>query len=280
MITIYFALAISLILPTGYARMISLAQAAFYGIGAYTAAILSLHFHLPFLVTLVFAMFISGCIAMIISSIATRTVDDYFIICTLGIQVIIFSMMNNWIGLTKGPFGISGIPPIEIGGIVFDSKFSFLLLSAFLTLCIFSTLMVLSKSSFGRILRSLSEDEVLTQSFGINVTRAKVMSFTISGMFAAIPGVLYAHYISYIDPTNFSLDESIFILTIVIIGGMKSYPGILIATIFLILLPEGIRFIGLPTSYAANLKQIIYGMILVFMMLKYRKGFVRSTINL
>ena len=92
-------------------------------------------------------------------------------------------------------------------------------------------------------------------------------------MFASIPGVLYAHYISYIDPTSFTVDESIFILSIVIIGGMRNLWGSVFAAAFLILLPEGLRFIGLPISIAANLRQIIYGIILVIMMFKYSKGF-------
>jgi branched-chain amino acid transport system permease protein len=96
-------------------------------------------------------------------------------------------------------------------------------------------------------------------------------------MLAAIPGILYAHYISYIDPTSFTVDESIFILSIVIIGGMRSLHGCVIASAFLGLLPEVLRFVGMPNAVAANMRQIIYGGILIFMMFQYCEGFGRLT---
>jgi branched-chain amino acid transport system permease protein len=265
-------LAQSLSLTSGFAGMVSLAQAGFYGIGAYTTAILSVNYYYPFLITLPIAMIFCGLIALFVSMIALRTVEDYFIICTLGIQVVIFSIMNNWMSLTNGALGIPGIPSITIFGIVFNSKFSFLILSIVLTMLAFILLRFLTMLSFGRILKALSEDEIYTQSIGKNVYLAKVLSFTISAMLAAIPGVLYAHYISYIDPTSFTVDESIFILSIVIIGGMRNLWGIVIASAFLILLPEALRFIGLPNNIAANLRQIIYGLMLVILIMSGKSG--------
>jgi branched-chain amino acid transport system permease protein len=276
LILIYVMLGQSLNLTAGFAGMISLAQAGFYGIGAYTTAILTVNYNFPFLVTLPIAMLISGLIALAISAIALRTVEDYFIICTLGIQIILFSIMNNWMDLTRGPLGIPGIPAVSIYGFEFNSKISFLLLSLLFAAFIYLFLNVITKSSFGRILRALSEDEIFTQSLGKDVYKAKVYSFTISAVIAAISGVLYAHYITYIDPTSFTVNESIFILSIVIIGGMRNLWGTLIAAAFLILLPEALRFVGLPNNIAANLRQIIYGGILVFMMFRYSRGFITN----
>ena len=273
LITLYIILAQSLNLVAGFAGMISLAHAGFYGIGAYTTAILTLNYHFPFVAILPIAMIISGLLSLIVSAIALRTVEDYFIICTLGIQVIIFSIMNNWMALTQGPLGIPGIPAISIFGFNFDDKISFLILCLFIAAIIFFILNNLTKSSFGTILKALSEDEIFTQSLGKNVYKIKVITFTLGAMLASIPGVLYAHYISYIDPTSFTVDESIFILSIVIIGGMRNLWGSIIAAAFLILLPEGLRFVGLPNNVVANLRQIIYGIILVLMMFRYSKGF-------
>lgn len=274
LISIYSMLSQSLNLAAGFGGMISLAHAGFYGVGAYTTAILSINFQIPFLLTLPLAMILSGLLALIVSSIALRTIDDYFIICTLGIQVIVFSIMNNWMSLTNGPLGIPGIPSITIFGLSIDSKWSFLLLTLLFAAFVFLLLRWLTKSSFGRTLRSLSEDEIFTQSLGKNVYASKVISFTLSAMLAAIPGVLYAHYISYIDPTSFTVDESIFILSIVIIGGMRNLWGSIIAAAFLVLLPEALRFVGMPNAIAANMRQIIYGAILIFMMFRYSSGFV------
>jgi branched-chain amino acid transport system permease protein len=272
LIGIYAMLSQSLNLSAGFGGMISLAHAGFYGVGAYTAALLAVNHQLPFLLALPAAMLLSGLLALIVSAVALRTIDDYFIICTLGIQAVVFSLMNNWMSLTRGPLGIPGIPCIQLFSIGIESKQAFLLLTLFFAALLFFFLRKLAGSSFGRTLRALSEDEIFAQSLGKNVYLAKVIAFTISAMLAAIPGVLYAHYISYIDPTSFTVDESIFILSIVIIGGMRNLWGSLIASAFLVLLPEALRFVGMPTSIAANMRQIIYGGILVFMMWKIPKS--------
>jgi branched-chain amino acid transport system permease protein len=274
LVGIYVMLAQSLNLSAGFGGMISLAHAGFYGVGAYTAALLAVNYQLPFIVALPIAMLLSGLLALIVSAIALRTIDDYFIICTLGIQVIIFSLMNNWMSLTHGPLGIPGIPGIQLFGFAVESKWAFLLLTLVFVALIFFFLKKLTTSSFGRTLRALSEDEIFAQSLGKNVYLSKVVAFTTGAMIAAVPGVLYAHYISYIDPTSFTVDESIFILSIVIIGGMRNLWGSVVAAAFLVLLPEALRFVGMPNSIAANMRQIIYGGILILMMFRYSRGFV------
>jgi len=277
LIGIYAILAQSLTLVAGYTGMVSLAHAGFYGIGAYTAALLSVNFQVPFLLVIPIAMLFSGVIALAVSVIALRTVEDYFIICTLGIQVIIFSLMNNWMELTNGPLGIPGIPDLTIFGYKFSDKIPFLLLTFSIAGIIFYIIKNITSSNFGLLLKAISEDEIFTQSLGKNVYRTKVMTFVFGAMIASIPGILYAHYITYIDPTSFTVDESIFILSIVIIGGIRSLWGSVFAAAFLILLPEGLRFIGLPEDVAANLRQILYGTILVAVMFKYSKGFVANS---
>lgn len=276
LVCIYIMLSQSLNLAAGFGGMVSLAHAGFYGIGAYTAALLAVNYQVSFLISLPTAMILSGLLALLVSTIALRTVDDYFIICTLGIQVIVFSLMNNWVSLTKGSLGIPGIPSIQLFGITIESKEAFILLTLCFVISIFLFLKKITKSSFGRTLRALSEDELFTQSLGKNVYLSKVIAFTLSAMLAAVPGVLYAHYISYIDPTSFTVDESIFILSIVIIGGMQNLWGSVIAATFLVLLPEVLRFVGMPNAIAANMRQIIYGGVLIFMMFRYSRGLNHS----
>ena len=272
LIAFYTMLSQSLNLSAGFTGLISLAHAGFYGIGAYTTAILSTQFGFSFWLNIPLAILISGFIAFIVSLIALRTIEDYFIICTLGIQVILFSIMNNWMDLTRGPLGIPGIPSIHFFGISLDSKISFLTLSVFFVAIIWFVLRNISKSGFGKTLKAISEDEIYTQSIGKNVYLSKTVSFTLSAMFAAIPGALYAHYITYIDPTSFTVNESIFILSIVIIGGLGNLTGSFITSAFLVILPEALRFVGMPDSIAANMRQIIYGLILVAVMMTGRNG--------
>jgi len=269
LICIYSILTQSLSIVAGYSGQLSLAHASFYGIGAYTAALLSINYNLTLISIIPIAMVHAGIIAFIVAKIASKTIDDYFIIITLGIQVVIYSILNNWQEVTRGPLGISSIPDAKLFSFVFNDKLSYLLLSLMCLIVIWTIIYNLTNSPFGRVLKALSEDEVFTKSLGKDVHKAKIISFTVSGMLASVSGILYAHYISYIDPTSFTINESIFILSIVIIGGMKNLKYIFLATAFLIFLPEALRFIGITSSIAANMKQIFYGLALVIVAFKY-----------
>ncbi|WP_373704952.1 MULTISPECIES: branched-chain amino acid ABC transporter permease [Bacteroidales] len=196
------------------------------------------------------AMLLSGGLAWIVARVADRTVRDYYVIITLGIQVVIYSVMNNWQSVTHGPLGIPGIPAFAIvPGVELESKLAYCIFSAILAGVAWVVLHQLMHSPFGRVLIALSEDEVYTKSLGKNMAGAKTVSFVISGMLASIAGVLYAHYISYIAPSSFTVDESIFILSIVIIGGMRRLLHIFYAAVFLVLLPEALRFVGYASDF-------------------------------
>lgn len=258
-ITFYTILASSLNLFSGYTGLLSLAHAGFYGIGAYTSALLSTHYGLSPFINIFIAMLFSGFIAFIISFIALRTYEDYFVVVTLGIQIIIFSLMNNLTDLTNGPLGIVGIESFPF----LDNSLGFMIFSIIIALVIYGLLYNFSKSHYALNLKGIKEDEVYMQSLGRDVKRLKIEVFVISASLASVAGVLYAHYISYIDPTSFTVDESIFILSIVIIGGVGNLKGAFLASSFMVLLPELLRFVGLPDSIGANIRQIIYGLILI-----------------
>ena len=258
-IAFYAILASSLNLFSGYTGLLSLSHAGFYGIGAYTSALLSQHYGLSPFINLFIAMGMSGVVAWGISFVALRSYEDYFVVVTLGIQIILFSLMNNLTDITNGPLGIVGID----GFAFLESNFSFMLFSLGVMGIVYYGLYNFSKSHYALNLKGIKEDEVYMHSLGKNVKKMKIQIFVISASLASVAGVLYAHYISYIDPTSFTVDESIFILSIVIIGGLGSLRGSLLAAAFMVLLPEMLRFIGLPDSIAANMRQIIYGLILV-----------------
>jgi len=258
-IALYTILASSLNLFSGYTGLLSLSHAGFYGIGAYTTALLSQHFGLSPLINMPIAMVITGVMAWIISFVALRTYEDYFVVVTLGIQIVIYSLMNNLIELTNGPLGIVGI----VGFPLLESNFSFMLFAVGVALCIYLLLNNFANSDYAMNLKGIKEDEVYMQSLGKNIKRMKIEIYVASASLASIAGVLYAHYISYIDPTSFTVDESIYILSIVIIGGLGNLKGAFLASAFMVLLPEALRFVGLPDSIAANMRQIIYGVILV-----------------
>jgi len=258
-IALYTILASSLNLFSGYTGLLSLSHAGFYGIGAYTTALLSQHFGLSPLINMPIAMVITGVMAWIISFVALRTYEDYFVVVTLGIQIVIYSLMNNLIELTNGPLGIVGI----VGFPLLESNFSFMLFAVGVALCIYLLLNNFANSDYAMNLKGIKEDEVYMQSLGKNIKRMKIEIYVASASLASIAGVLYAHYISYIDPTSFTVDESIYILSIVIIGGLGNLKGAFLASAFMVLLPEALRFVGLPDSIAANMRQIRYGVNLV-----------------
>lgn len=273
---IYTMVAQGLNLSVSYAGLVSLAQAGFYGIGAYTAAILSTQYGCPFGASLAAAMIINGLAAILISLVVLRTAEDYFSICTLGVQIIIYALMNNLTQVTRGPMGIPDIPPIGL----LDGS-SKLYLTGVTFFCLGVTWWILynlTHSGFGRLLKAVREDMVYTSSIGRDGYRTRVTAFTISAVLAAIPGVLYAHYITYVDPTAFTTAESIFILSIVIIGGTGSLTGCLLASAVVVFLPEALRFIGMPGTLAANLRQILYGTALMIMGLAKYKDLARKFI--
>jgi branched-chain amino acid transport system permease protein len=272
LVTIYATLAMSLDLVVGHTGLLSIAHAAFYGIGAYTSALLSIHFQVPFPIALAGAMTAGILVSFAVSVPALRLRDEYFVIATFAFQVIIFSVFNNWIEVTRGPLGIPGIPPPTLFGWRLGTKPEMLVLG--LTVLGITYLIVrrLSASGFGRVLRAIREDESFAQSLGKNTVRFKVIAFTISAALAALAGSLYAHYITYIDPTTFTVMESILIVSMVIIGGAGSHLGAIVGAVVLTVMPELLRFVGLPAPVAANVREIIYGALLVLMMLVRPQG--------
>jgi len=267
MINIYIILTISSNLLVGMTNLLSLGQAAFYGIGAYFTIFCLMILHLPLIPTLLISMGMTALFSLLLALPSIRLKGDYFVLATLGFQLIVYTILYNWVSLTRGSFGIPGIPApklfglIEISGIIPFLIFSFIMVG--FTIFIFLKLI---NSPFGRVLKGIRDDELSVLSLGRNVTVFKIRVFVIASGFIAIAGFIYATYVTYIDPTSFTLDESIFILSALLIGGTGNIKGPIAGSIFVIILPELLRFVGLPNSVAANLRQIIYGLFLIILM--------------
>ena len=217
-------------------------------------------------------MFFAAVVSLLVSIPSLRLHEDYFVIATFGFQVIIFSLFNNWVDLTRGPLGIFGIPPPSIGEWTVHSARDFFVLVAIWTVVTWLIVYRLARSPYGRVLRAIREDEVFAQAMGKNTLWFKVSAFAISAMLASSAGSLYAHYITYIDPSSFTVMESILLLAMVIIGGADSPWGPAIGATILVTFPEILRFVGFPAHVAANLRQIFYGMLLVILMMSRPRG--------
>lgn len=265
-ICLYVILAQTLNLVVGYGGMLSLCHAAFYGMGAYTSTLLTIKFHVPFFVGLLAAMMFSAVIAWLIAIPSLRFKADFFVLVTLGFQMIVFAILYNWESLTRGSYGISGIPRPSLFGIEVSTPAGFLLLAAAIALVACVVLWRIKKSPFGRTLQAVRDDELAAASLGKNVVAYKQMAFVLGGAIAAVPGVLFAGYTTYIDPTSFALDESIFILCILIIGGAGGLIGPIVGAVVLVSLPEMLRFLQMPDHIAANLRQVLYGLAIILLM--------------
>ena len=170
--------------------------------------------------------------------------------------------------------GLSGIPHPEILGFKFTSHAAFLLLITFFCIVAFFISHRIATSPAGRVLKAIREDEIFALACGKNVAGYKVAVLVVGAGMAATAGTFYATYITFIDPSSFTVMESIFILSIVIIGGAGSLWGPVIGAIVLVSLPELLRFVGLPGAMAANIRQMLYGSLLVIFMFWRPQGFI------
>ncbi len=271
---IYAILGISLNLVVGYTGLLSVTQAAFYGIGAYATAILLTQSGVGFFLSVILGIIITAIISFLIGMVLSKFSGDYYALGSLGFNVIIFSIFLNWQDLTRGPLGIPGISRPNLFGIDFSSNLSFLILSLLFLILIYLASRFIINSSFGRALKAIREDEKALQVFGYNTLYFKLAIFVISAGMAAVAGSLFASYITFIDPSSFTLMESIFILAIIILGGLANLRGSILGALFLILLPEILRFVGFPTDIAAQMRQVVYGIILILLMLYRPQGLV------
>ena len=279
MLNIYIMLVLSANLTIGMANLLTMCQAAFYGIGAYIGTYFLMQFNLPLVVIALLVMVISGAFSFLVSFASVRLKGDYFVIATMGFQLIIYTVLYNWTDVTHGPYGIAGIPGIKLFGMLEVSRtYGYLILSLIMMAIVVWLFHHLVNSPFGRALNAIRADETATQAMGRNTVMFKSWAFFLSAAVAGLAGVLYASYVSYIDPTSFTLDESIFILSALFIGGIGNTQGPILGALFVVLLPELLRFVGLPDAIAANLRQIIYGLALVLVMYYRPQGLLGKTI--
>jgi len=277
MVGIYAILALSLNLLIGYAGLFSVGHGAFYGIGAYAGALLSTRLGLPFWIEIVAASAITGAVGYVIGRPILRLRDDNLALATFGLAVITFSILNNWDDLTRGPLGIRGIPKPTLFSIRIDQLWSYALLVAG---CVGITLLCIGRlthSPFGKVLEAIREDDIAALAVGKNTTRFKVAAFVMSAFFAGLAGVLYAHYATYIDPTSFVPGESFLIFSMVVFGGMGSNLGAMVGAAVLTTLPDLLRFAGLPGGIAAQMRDVIYGALIVIIINWRPQGLLGST---
>lgn len=257
---LYAILAMSLNLIAGVAGQISLGHIAFYGIGAYTSALLCVNFGVSVWVGILAAFVVSMLFGLLIAIPTLKLSGGYLAILTMSFAEIIRLILLNWTSVTRGPMGILNIPKPSLFGYTIKSSGAFLYLVLTVAIIVYIGLHNLIHSRFGRNLQALRDDEISSESMGINVYRYKVIAFVISTGVAGVAGALFASYMEFIDPSSFISDESTVILSMVVLGGMGNMNGSIIAAALLTILPEALR------SFS-DYRMLVYGAVLVAMML-------------
>ena len=262
---LFVILAASLNLVTGTAGLVSLGHAAFYAVGAYTAAILAARTGLGLEATLPASVLVAGTVAFVVAIPAIRLVRIFFTVATLSVGEIINITILNWDALTRGPMGLRGVPSLSLFGWPLGSRLATYLTIAAVTVLVLWIVHRLTNSAYGNALRAVREDDQSAGGMGINTALMKVGVFAISGGLAGAAGCLLAHSTGYISPDMFGLDQSILILTMVVVGGLGSLPGAVVGACVLILVPELARSAG-------HLRTVLVGLVLYLSILLLPKG--------
>lgn len=263
LIGIYLILAQSFNITFGLGRLFNLAHISMYAIGAYTTALLATEQGFEIFGCLIASIVCAVAASALLIPIAKRLSDVSFGIGTLAFAALVSALLINWKSVTHGVLGIPGVPRPEIGANLFEDNWSFLKLTATTAIVSLALMYTLFRNRFARSLRAIGEFEQSAASLGVATGYLRALSLILASVFAAVAGSLFAYYLSYIDPSSFQMSEMIFVMTIAVVGRPGSFWGCIAASIFLVLLPEPLRFLELPSSILGPMRQLIYAVILV-----------------
>ena len=285
---IWAILAISLNIVVGNTGLLSVGHIGFFGIGAYTVAILTSNapyeqlrteaiptLGWPFFAALPVGVLLAGAIALAVGVVFNRFRGDIFVLVSFGFIIISFNVFLNLRSVTRGAFGIHEIARPTVGSRVLTGELEFLgLVLAFLVIVLGVSWFIVT-SSFGRVLTAIREDERAFEVFGYRATHYKLAVWTISAMMAGLAGGLFSIWTTFVDPNSFILLESMLLVAIVILGGLATICGSLLRAMAFVLLEEGMRFIPfLPVEYVGQARLVVLGVMLVLLMLFRPQGLV------
>lgn len=258
-IMLYMVLALGLNIIPGFCGLLDLGFVGFYGIGAYTAGLLILKLGFSFWLVLPLAALNGAIWGILLGAPTLRLTGDYFAIVTFGFSEIVVLVITNWVSLTRGPMGLPGIAPPSLFGYTFNSETPYYYTIFGLVVLTVILCRRLADSRLGRAFFAIREDEVAAAHCGIPIIQTKVIAFAISASLGAVGGAFFAAWFTFISPNMFKFWESVFILCMIVLGGMGSIPGTMLGATILILLQETLRPFGV-------LRYVIFGLLLILMM--------------
>ena len=273
-ISVYLLLASSQNLVLGFGGLFSIVQAALYGVGAYTAALIVLRAHAPFPLDLVGAFAVSCAIGAVLAGLLSRLRPDLIIIATLALQLVFSAVFRNWNAVTGGSYGTYGIPRPNIFGAPLTGLAPFAAYAAVVALVVFAAALAVARSPFGLAVRGQREDTVLAEALGHHAARERTLIFTLAAGIAGIGGAVYAQFVGYVDPSSFDVNQSLSIITIVVVGGLGNLWGTLGAAVVLTFLPQLLLLIPATSNAAAQLQLLLYGVIFVAIVRFWPNGLI------
>lgn len=264
---IYLLLALAMNLLAGFSGLLSLGQAALYGIGAYAYALVTRDWGLAYFPALGLALCITLLAAAPMVLFAIRLRGLFFALATLAFQAVVFAVLYNWVSLTNGPYGIAGVTRPAPFGTPLSGLPQMALYGGVIAVLALLAFVVLRRTALLRTLMALRDDELALMGLGFRPAKYKAIAIAIAALLCGLAGTLFAGYYSYVDPSSFTLDESILILSIVLIGGAGSIGGSVAGAAFYVLVPELLRFLQLPDAVAPHVRMMVYALALVLVVL-------------
>ena len=278
---IYVIVAVGLGLLMGYAGQISLGQAAFYGVGAYTTAVLSTTFGLSPWISLIFSLLIPAILAFVMGFTMSRLNGYYLAMATLALGMIVHSVLVEWREVTKGATGFFGIPQINLFGITLNQGINYYYFVWFFALLVIVISLNIVHSRVGRALRSIHDSEIASSSMGVNTGKYKMQIFILSSMFAGLAGWLFAHMSYSISPSSFTFDASIIFLAMVVLGGSSSVWGAVIGALLIRMIGIIVQALGENFSFiTSDFEKVLYGFLLMVVVIFMPRGLFPTMVSL
>jgi branched-chain amino acid transport system permease protein len=268
---IFAVLAMSLNLLLGYTGQLSLGHAAFFGIGAYTSALLTLKLEWSFWIGLPAAAILAGIAGWTIGRLALRLRGAYFVLVTISFAGVVSLVSQNWMELTNGPLGLPGVPAPEIGPWSLRTKSAYYYLVLAIVALAYLVCRRLVRSRVGRAFLALRENEALAESIGVDPTRYLVLATVVSAAMAGVGGALYAHYTRFVSPEVFLFSYTVTMVIMVIAGGKGTLAGPIVGALIFTALPEALREI-----VSWQWQMVLYGAVLVLLVYFMPRGIVRE----
>ena len=266
--TVFGILAASLNLLIGYAGIFSIAHAVFFGIGAYTGAQLAILFIPDVLLACLAGGLLAGALSLCLALPALRVRGEYFVAASLGLQMMAVTLFSEAHDLTGGHGGLVGIPLPTLFGIDISAPGTFLAFCLVVLACVLLAIRMLMRGSFGRALMAIRDSESAAEAFGKDVPRLKTLAVGLGCALAGVAGALFAFYMAFVNVESFTLEQSILVMAMVIIGGTATLAGPLVGVLLLLLLPAALSFLPfIPATQIGAVQQLIYGAAMTLLMI-------------